>query len=407
MAQFLAPEQLETSSGSPLSGGKKHVYAVGTTTALSLFSDDTLSTPAANPIVADSSGAFAGVFLAETQCKQLVTTSADVTVFSRAVFYTVGVSNVLAADDVSYSGATSGLASEDVQAAIDEVVALQATSQAWTSASDGPIATGTSTNAGAAAGPLVEMYRNSASPANSDVVGGLRITGKNASAVKTTLAQVHGVIIDTTNASEDAKVVVQTVVAGALADRVHIGAGAWMDGATGGDPGAGNINATEVRQAGSAIRPLISGTVQATTSGTSIDFSSIPSWAKRVNVLFGGVSTNGGDEFLVQIGDSGGIETTGYVSAGSESGGNDNSTAGFIATVAYSSANTVSGRMSIELADPATNLWVASGSIGIGVSHGAATGGHKALSAALDRVRITTTGGVNTFDAGSINISYE
>lgn len=241
MAQFIAPEQLENSSGSPLSGGKKYVYAVGTTTALSLFSDDTLSTPAANPIVADSSGAFAGVFLAETECKQLVTTSADVTVFSRAVFYTVGVSNVLAADDVSYSGATSGLASEDVQAAIDEVVALQATSQAWTSASDGPIATGTSTNAGAAVGPLVEMYRNSASPANSDVIGGMRLTGKNASAVKTTYVETHGVITDTTNGSEDGEYHIVTRTNGADSTATKFAAGT-VDAANGFFSGGNRIS---------------------------------------------------------------------------------------------------------------------------------------------------------------------
>lgn len=405
MAQFLAPEQLENASGVPLNGGKKYVYAVGTTTLLSLFSDDGMTTPAANPIIADSSGAFAGVFLAETECKQLVTTSADVTVFSRAVFYSVGVSNVLAADDVSYSGTTSGLASEDVQAAIDEVVSLQAGTQAWSSASDGPIVVGTSTNAGAAAGPLVEMYRNSASPANSDVIGGMRLTAKNASGTKTTMAQVHGVITDTTNASEDVKVVVQTVVAGALADRVHIGGGIWGDGAT--DPGTGKANFTEIQQSGSSVRPLISATVQATTSGTSIDFSSIPSWVKRISVLFAGVSTNGGDELIVQIGDSGGIETTSYVSSASESGANDGSTAGFICSVSLVAGSAVHGRLAIELADAANNLWVASGSFGVTGSWGVACGGYKSLSATLDRLRITTTGGTNTFDAGSVNISYE
>lgn len=257
MAQYLAPGllQVENSSGVPLNGAKLHVYQTGTTTHLSLFAEEALSTPLSNPLVADASGAFPAAFLAETKYKILLTTSADVTVWTRDVVYSVGVTNTIAADDVSYDNGTSGLAAETLQEAIDEVVDLQGTSQSWTSSADGPIATGTSTNTGAAAGPLFEAYRNSASPANSDVIGGLRLTGKNASASKTTFAQVHGVITDTTNASEDAKIVVQTIVAGALADRVHIGGGVWGDGATGGDPGTGKANFTEVRLNGAAISP--------------------------------------------------------------------------------------------------------------------------------------------------------
>lgn len=404
MAQYLAPEQLENSSGVPLNGGKKHVYQVATTTPLSLFSDEGLSTPVANPIVADASGAFAGVFLAETKCKQIVTTSADVTVFTRAVDYTIGVTNTIAAVDVSYDNDASGLAAEDLQEAIDEVVSLQGTSQSWTSSADGPIATGTSTNTGAAAGPLVEMYRNSASPAASDIIGGDRHTGKNAAGTKVTYSEDYTVILDTTNGSEDAKRVRRTMVAGALADRTHTGAGFWMDGATGGDPGIGKVNASEVQQDGSAIRPTILQTAQATTSGTSKDYTSIPSWAKHINIMLAGVSTSGNDNLLIQIGDSGGIETSGYVSSASESGGNGASTAGFICTVSMAGSSVISGGVTIDLFDAATNTWVASGAVGM--TWGVVSGGHKSLSATLDRVRLTTTGGTNTFDAGSWNISY-
>jgi hypothetical protein len=147
------------------------------------------------------------------------------------------------------------------------------------------------------------------------------------------------------------------------------------------------------------------GTAVASTSGTSIDFTSIPSWAKRIDILFAGVSTNGTDEILVQIGDSGGIETAGYVSSASEAGGNDTSTAGFICSISQAAGSVVSGKVSISLLDAAAFTWVAAGSTGM--AWGVVSGGHKSLSAALDRVRITTTGGTNTFDAGSINIQYE
>jgi len=58
---------------------------------------------------------------------------------------------------------------------------------------------------------------------------------------------------------------------------------------------------------------IVSGTA-ATVSGTSVDFTGIPSWVKRITVMFIGVSTSGTSNILVQLGDSGGVETTGYVS---------------------------------------------------------------------------------------------
>ena len=57
---------------------------------------------------------------------------------------------------------------------------------------------------------------------------------------------------------------------------------------------------------------ITSGTSQASTSGTSIDFTGIPSWVKRITVMFNGVSTNGTSNPLIQIGDSSGVAITGY-----------------------------------------------------------------------------------------------
>jgi len=63
------------------------------------------------------------------------------------------------------------------------------------------------------------------------------------------------------------------------------------------------------------IGGLVSGTA-VTASGTSVDFTGIPSWVKRVTVMFSGVSLSGTSSYLVQLGDSGGVENTGYLSAG-------------------------------------------------------------------------------------------
>ena len=156
------------------------------------------------------------------------------------------------------------------------------------------------------------------------------------------------------------------------------------------------------------VYPLVSGTAQASTSGTSIDFTSIPSWVKRITVMFSGVSTSGTNAILLQLGISSGVETSGYT-AGSynETGGSSSTSAtGFsvnpvsVAASAYNGAVTISAMGS--------NIFVATGTVYRSGTAGAAyMSGTKTLAGTLDRVRITTVGGTDTFDAGSVNILYE
>ena len=158
---------------------------------------------------------------------------------------------------------------------------------------------------------------------------------------------------------------------------------------------------------------LVSGTAQASTSGTSIDFTGIPSWAKRITVMFSGVSTNGTSNILVQIGDSGGVENTSYISVSGYSGstnaaGATNATTGFVVNVGSAATTTFYGSLTLFLQTGTT--WIESHTFGI--TQGATLysvhgGGNKSLSDVLDRVRITTVNGTDTFDAGSINILYE
>ena len=156
---------------------------------------------------------------------------------------------------------------------------------------------------------------------------------------------------------------------------------------------------------------IVSGTAVASTSGTAIDFTGIPSWVKRVTVMFNGVSTNGTSHMLIQIGTSGGIQTTSYASNSSYNGpanGGTGSTAGFV--VFYdNSSRTYSGQIILSLFNSGTGLWVESGNFAmIDVSgYIAICAGAKTLSGTLDRVRITTVNGTDAFDSGSINILYE
>jgi hypothetical protein len=154
---------------------------------------------------------------------------------------------------------------------------------------------------------------------------------------------------------------------------------------------------------------IVSGTAVASTSGTAIDFTSIPSWVKRITVMFNGVSTNGTSLIQVQIGDSGGLETTGYSSgAWTANTTSANSTTGFIIHGANIAPTRVwDGSYTISLLDTA-NTWVFTGMCNSLNDNAQSIGiGKKQVSATLDRIRITTVNGTDTFDAGSINILYE
>lgn len=163
---------------------------------------------------------------------------------------------------------------------------------------------------------------------------------------------------------------------------------------------------------GMASSILTSGTAVASTSGTSIDFTGIPSWVKRITVMFNGVSTNGTSVPLVRLGGSGGIETTGYDAASSIGSTTAPqyyaSTVGFpISTTVQSATTLLSG--SVVFTNISGNIWIENGSMSLGQVGQVvcACGGTKTLSYVLTQVRITTVNGTDTFDAGSINIMYE
>lgn len=115
--------------------------------------------------------------------------------------------------------------------------------------------TQTSTDAGAGAGPVYDAYRNSASPAASDVLGAFRASGENSTGGKVTYAQINGSIVDPTATSEDGRVNFQTIVAGTVAVRGYIDNGMVMGSATGGDRGAGTHNATQYYKNGVRVVP--------------------------------------------------------------------------------------------------------------------------------------------------------
>jgi hypothetical protein len=156
-----------------------------------------------------------------------------------------------------------------------------------------------------------------------------------------------------------------------------------------------------------AVLGINSATAVASTSGTSIDFTSIPSYVKRITVMFSGVSTNGSSDLVVQLGTGGTptYTTSGYISAASTSAGtNFTATTGFAVAGVTAAANAYYG--SILFSTLGTNIWVSSGSVTTGNGSQQNSGG-VSLAGNVTALRLTTVGGVNTFDAGSINILYE
>jgi hypothetical protein len=180
---------------------------------------------------------------------------------------------------------------------------------------------------------------------------------------------------------------------------------------------AGNVLTADGTNWTSANK-IVSGSVNAggtnpfPSSGgpTSVDFTSIPSWVKRITVMLSAVSTSGTANSQIQLGTSGGIQTAGYLASLTGNTGTTSTTlatGGFEISQAANAAAVMNGSVIFTLLDSATGTWAAQGSLGF--SNSARTsviGGSKVLSGTLDRIRITTTGS-DAFDAGSINILYE
>lgn len=153
---------------------------------------------------------------------------------------------------------------------------------------------------------------------------------------------------------------------------------------------------------------IVAGT-SVTASGTAVTFTGIPSWVERITLMLSGVSTAGNTFMTVRIG-SGSVATSGYVgyysyvtNAGATSAAS--TTNGFQIQSAVAAGNVYA---LITLCNITGNTWVATVA---GGSPGAETtfqgGGGITLGGVLDRISLTTPGGTDTFDAGTVNILYE
>jgi hypothetical protein len=181
--------------------------------------------------------------------------------------------------------------------------------------------------------------------------------------------------------------------------------------------GAWATSPSNVAGVGGTIVPqqfqtITSGTAlsytSATNGGTTLDFVSLPSWIKRITIVFQGLSLSASAQILVRLGTGAtpSYATSGYSSTSGEVAGSSSATArtdGFNMTT-NSSSQTVSGIMTIV--NITGNAWVSSHTVKQNVSTVMLGGGDITLGAVLTAIRITSTSS-DTFDNGSVNILYE
>ncbi len=293
----------------------------------------------------------------------------------------------------------------------------------------GPTASEISTAATQAAAASVQATAAAASAAAAAVQASAATTAATAaSASATAAAAAVGTVKVTTGAATASVLSLALVGDSALGLTVNYTAAtgtlatiasttAWITGRT--EDTAPDMNADYVNTydaSAGAIKKVLLGRVKqsgttgavATTSGVTVTVTTaIPSWAKDIDILFDGVSLNGSSSILVQIGSAASFETTGYVSESCALQGAPSvlsSTAGYC-VIDGTAANLVSGIMNLRLTGNA-NQWV-EGHLGRNATTTAiAGGGTKTLAGTLDRLRLISVNGTDTFDAGSVTVNW-
>ena len=244
---------------------------------------------------------------------------------------------------------------------------------------------------------------NSTLTGNSTVTGNFTLTGNPIGVIKS------GTVISTAATSFTASISGTTMTVTAVGSgTVDVGEVIGGTGVTAGTSVLAQLTGTP----GSTGTYTVSAsqTVASTTiTVRGVDFYNIPSTARRITVMFNSVSLSGTSFLQIQLGTSSGVEATGYSSSMSyitnTAAVTSNATTGFLAsTVALASQNSSGAYILTTLG---SNVWVGMGNINDASTRAGFGSGQKTTSGVVDRVRITTVNGTDTFDAGSINILYE
>jgi len=155
---------------------------------------------------------------------------------------------------------------------------------------------------------------------------------------------------------------------------------------------------------------IVAGTEQATTSGTSKSFS-IPAGVKRVTAHFLAVSQTNANttSFAIRLGDSGGIDTSGYLSGVSKGGAPGlGKTNCLILTTHIAAAEALSGHVTLVKESSSNHTWTISGVLTYSDGSGWMSAGRHVLTGELTTLQILLIDGSSVaFDAGAVNVTTE
>ncbi len=389
-----------TSDAQPGAGYVAKFYQSGTTTPVTVYTDSTLNTAHGTSVTADSAGRFAAVWSAGGQVKCVIEDGNGAVIQTIDPVLSVSGS-ASAAEDVSFTP-TIDLPFTNVQDAVEGAVAVAASGYA-------AFGLGITGNAVLlanidATGTASGVYRFDGTTTGTYPSGVVAAT----TGIVTLDRQTAAEAVMTLRAAGSGRVFIRLLAATAW--------GSWREVLTG--PAAfGTAGQVPRVNSGATALEYTAGIVlqtPVTASGqTSIPFTGVPSWVNRINVHFVGLSTSGTSNVTVRIGDSGGVENTGY-SGSSSAVGNGVTPATITFTTGFAisfgtadtSAATRSGTMTLQRVTG--NTWACSSVVGLGnAAVTSMTGGDKTLSDVLTQLAITTVGGTDTFDVGSVSISWE
>lgn len=174
-----------------------------------------------------------------------------------------------------------------------------------------------------------------------------------------------------------------------------------------------NRDANQGAQGGSVFIEGLKYSDVATATGTSLDFTAPFGTITRAVVMFNGISLDGTtDEAIVQVGDSGGLHTSGYEGATGNAGGQQlySSVNGFLVHGTNVAAALYYGSIDIALSDSDNFMYTASVSIGRGdaaTASGNSGGGNVTLDTAMDRLSVLVSGTpTDEFDAGTVRVAW-
>lgn len=456
-------QQIYGSDGNPLVGGKIYTYAAGTTTPLATYTDSGAGTANTNPIILNSLGQ-ANIWLGSSSYKFSVYTSADVLLYTvdniNAPLDAAGLATALSSptpigNTVPNTGAFTTLA-----ATTGNITTVNATTvNAATITATGTVTAETLTFEGG--GSITKPFEASIQPITATVAANALTLTLNPTTLEfrsatlgsgtvssINLASAASVIVPTsatlgsTNASLSRLVVIALNNAGTielavinveggndlsetgLISTTAISASATSNStfysttartnvayrvvgyveSTQATAGTWATAPSTVQGQGGLVVPgslIKSGTAVASTSGTSIDFTSIPAWVKRITISLSGVSTSAASDILVRIG-TGTVDTTGYLSCVTYATTSVMSTAAFVVVSGVGASDLFSGV--IVLTKLTGNTWSQQGNVSSNVVRISA--GSKTLAGSLDIVRLTSATPDN-FDGGSVNILWE